>query len=87
MSRLPLFLVAAGILIVIPGPAVLYIVARSLDRGRLAGVVSALGVAAGSFFHIAAAALGLSALLASSAVAFSTVKYLGAAYLIFMGIR
>ncbi|MFZ0488340.1 MAG: LysE family translocator [Arenicellales bacterium] len=86
-SRLPLFLVAAGILIVIPGPAVLYIVARSLDRGRLAGIVSALGVAAGSMVHIAAAALGLSALLASSALAFSTVKYLGAAYLIFLGMR
>lgn len=86
-SKLPLFLVAAAILIVIPGPSVFYIVARSLDRGRLAGIVSTLGVAAGSLFHIAAAALGLSALLASSAMAFNTAKYLGAAYLIFMGLR
>lgn len=86
-SKLPFFLVAAAILIVVPGPSVLYIVARSLDRGRLAGIVSALGVAAGSLFHIAAAALGLSALLASSAMAFNTVKYLGAAYLISMGLR
>lgn len=87
VSRLPLFLIAAGILVVIPGPAVLYIVARSVDRGRLAGIVSALGVTAGSMVHIAAAALGLSALLASSAVAFGTVKYLGAAYLVFLGVR
>ena len=64
VSRLPIFLIAAGILIVIPGPAVLYIVARS--RGRLAGVVSALGVAAGSLFHIAAAALGVATALSGS---------------------
>lgn len=87
LSRLPFFLIAAATLIVIPGPAVFYIVARSLDQGRVAGIVSALGVAAGSLFHITAAALGLSALLASSALAFSTVKYLGAAYLIFLGLR
>ena len=86
-SKLPFFIVAAAVLIVIPGPSVFYIVARSLDQGRLAGLVSTLGVSAGGLFHIAAAALGLSALLASSAVAFNTVKYLGAAYLIFLGVR
>jgi threonine/homoserine/homoserine lactone efflux protein len=82
-----LFLIAALVIIVIPGPAVLYIAARSIDQGRLAGFVSALGVAMGAMVHVAAAALGISALLLSSAVAFSVVKYAGAAYLIFLGVR
>src|SRR5262245_55882193 len=86
-SKLLLFVVAALVLLVTPGPAVLYIVARSVDQGRLAGIVSVLGIAAGALFHIAAAALGLSALLVSSALAFDVVKYLGAAYLIFLGLR
>jgi threonine/homoserine/homoserine lactone efflux protein len=81
------FVVAAVIILVVPGPAVLYVTARSIDQGRLAGVVSVLGVATGALVHIAAAALGISALLLSSAVAFSVVKYLGAAYLIYLGIR
>jgi threonine/homoserine/homoserine lactone efflux protein len=66
---------------------VLYIVARSIDQGRLAGVVSMLGIHVGTLFHVAAAALGISALLMSSALAFSIVKYVGAAYLIYLGVR
>jgi len=86
-SILALFCVAALVILITPGPAVLYIVARSVDQGRLAGIVSTLGVAAGTLFHIAAATAGISALLLSSALAFSVLKYLGAAYLIYLGIR
>ena len=82
-----LFAAAALGLLVIPGPAVLYIVTRSIDQGRSAGVASVLGIHTGSLVHVAAAALGLSALLVSSAVAFSVVKYAGAAYLVTIGIR
>jgi threonine/homoserine/homoserine lactone efflux protein len=78
--------VALGLLVV-PGPAVLYIVARSIDQGRAAGVASVLGIHTGSLVHVAAAAAGLSALLVSSAVAFGVVRYAGAAYLIVLGIR
>lgn len=74
-------------LVVVPGPAVLYIITRSVNQGRTAGFASAAGIATGGLVHVAAATLGLSALLASSAVAFSAVKYLGAAYLIYLGIR
>ncbi len=81
------FAAAALALLVVPGPAVLYVVTRSLDQGRLAGIVSVLGVGLGSLVHVTAAAVGLSALLASSAVAFATVKYLGAAYLVWLGVR
>lgn len=87
---LPSFLLFVGgamILLAIPGPAVFYILSRTIGHGRLAGVVSAAGIAVGTLFHVAAAALGLSALLASSARAFSIVKYLGAAYLVFLGVR
>ncbi len=86
-STVAVFVVAALALLVVPGPAVLYIVARGIDQGRAAGVVSALGVEAGSLVHVAAAALGLSAVLASSATAFAAVKYLGAAYLVYLGVR
>jgi len=82
-----LFMTAAIVLLVIPGPAVLYIVARSVDQGRKAGLASACGIATGGLVHVLAAALGLSALLASSAIAYSVVKYAGAAYLIYLGIR
>lgn len=82
-----LFSAAALALLLTPGPAVMYIVARSIDQGRAAGVVSALGVGVGTMFHVGAAALGISALLVSSALAFGVVKYLGAAYLIYLGIR
>ena len=86
-SRLGLFVVAALVLLLTPGPAVLYIVTRSLDQGRRAGFISALGVHAGTLVHVGAAAAGLSAVLAASATAFSIVKYLGAAYLIYLGVR
>ena len=86
-SALAVFMVASLVLLVTPGPAVLYIVARSIDQGRLAGIVSTLGIGVGSMLHVVAAALGLSAILVSSALAFSLVKYLGAAYLVFLGLR
>lgn len=81
------FLLAGLLLAVTPGPAVLYLVARSVDQGRRAGVVSCLGVFGATLVHIAAAALGLSALMLSSALLFSVVKYAGAAYLIYLGIQ
>lgn len=86
-TSLTVFVGASLALLLLPGPAVLYIVARSVSQGRGAGVVSALGVGLGSMCHVVAAALGLSALLMSSALAFQVVKYLGAAYLIYLGIR
>ncbi|MGA2420964.1 MAG: LysE family translocator [Candidatus Acidiferrum sp.] len=86
-SSLLLFVTGAAILLIVPGPAVLYIVSRSVAHGRPAGLVSAMGVATGTLFHVAAATLGLSALLVSSALAFQCVKYLGAAYLIYLGMR
>ena len=90
MPELPALLVfttAALILLVTPGPAVLYIVARSIDQGRIAGVVSVFGIGLGTMVHVLAAALGISALLVSSAAAFNVVKFLGAGYLIYLGIR
>ena len=81
------FAVASLALLVVPGPSVLYIVTRSMDQGRAAGLVSVLGIHTGSIVHVAAAALGLSAILASSALSFAVVKYAGAAYLIWLGIR
>ena len=82
-----LFLAAALALLVVPGPAVVYIVAQSIDQGRVAGLVSTLGIGAGSLVHVAAAAVGLSSLLVSSSEAYSVVKYAGAAYLVFLGVR
>jgi len=81
------FVTAALILLVIPGPAVLYIVARSISQGRGAGLISVLGISAGGFVHIIAATAGLSAILLASATAFSIVKLLGAGYLIYLGVR
>jgi len=86
-AHLGLFVIAALVLLLTPGPAVLYIVTRSVDQGRRAGLVSVLGVHAGTLVHVGAAAAGLSAVLAASATAFSVVKYLGAAYLVYLGIR
>ena len=86
-STLALFAVAALTLLVIPGPAVLYIVTRSVDQGRAAGLASVCGVHVGTLVHVAAAALGLSALLVSSATAYDTVRWLGAAYLVWLGVR
>jgi threonine/homoserine/homoserine lactone efflux protein len=81
------FAVASLALLVVPGPSVLYIVTRSMDQGRAAGLVSVLGIHTGSIVHVAAAALGLSAILASSALTYGIVKYVGAGYLIWLGIR
>jgi threonine/homoserine/homoserine lactone efflux protein len=81
------FIPAALVLLAIPGPAVLYIVATSVDGGRRNGLVSVAGIHLGSLVHIAAAVAGLSALIVSSAIAFSAVKYVGAAYLVYVGIR
>jgi threonine/homoserine/homoserine lactone efflux protein len=86
-SSLGLFVVAALVLLLTPGPAVLYIVTRSMDQGRRAGLVSVAGVHVGTLAHIFAAAAGISAVLAASATAFSVVKYLGAAYLVYIGVR
>jgi threonine/homoserine/homoserine lactone efflux protein len=85
-GTLLVFAAAALALIVVPGPAVLYIVSQSIDRGRLAGFVSALGIAVGALVHVVAAAIGLSSILVSSATAFNVVKYAGAAYLVGMGL-
>ena len=81
-----LFCAAAFALIVVPGPAVTYVVTQSVDRGRRAGIVSAFGIACGGLVHVVAATVGLSALVASSASAFTVVKLVGAAYLIAIGL-
>jgi threonine/homoserine/homoserine lactone efflux protein len=86
-SDLLLFASASLALLLVPGPAVIYIVSRSLEQGRAAGAVSVLGVHAGSVVHVAAAAAGVSAVLATSATAFAFVKYLGAAYLVYLGVQ
>ena len=82
-----LYLTAALLLAITPGPGILYVLTRSLKGGRYEGYTSSMGTAVGGLFHVIAAALGLSAILATSAVAFHIVKYLGAAYLIYLGIR
>jgi hypothetical protein len=86
-TRLFLFLTAAVLLAVVPGPGMLYVLARSLAGGKREGVLSALGTFLGGMVHAFAAALGVSVILARSMVAFSTVKYAGAAYLCFLGVR
>jgi threonine/homoserine/homoserine lactone efflux protein len=86
-SSLLLFVTGAAVLLVIPGPAVTYVVSRSIGHGRAAGLVSVMGIVTGTLCHVVAAALGISALLGSSAVAFQFVKYLGAGYLIYLGIK
>lgn len=86
-SSLIVFVMAALGLLILPGPAVLYIVTRSVAQGRRAGLASVLGIELGSLCHAVAAALGLSAILVASALAFSVVKYAGAAYLVCLGIR
>jgi threonine/homoserine/homoserine lactone efflux protein len=80
-------LLASIVLLLTPGPAVLYIVARSVSQGRSAGLVSVYGIEAGSFMHVVATTRGLSALLLSSVLAFTIVKYLGAAHVIYIGLR
>lgn len=86
-STLMLFVIAAMALLLAPGPNVIYIMTRSVSLGLKAGLVSAVGIGIGTLCHIGAAVLGLSALLASSALAFAIVKYAGAAYLIYLGLR
>ena len=82
-----LFLAAALVLAITPGPGIFYVLARTLAGGRREGIESSLGTFFGGLFHVFAAALGVSAILAASAVAFHTVKYAGAAYLVWLGIR
>ncbi len=86
-SSIGVFAIAAALLLLTPGPAVLYIVARSVEQGRSAGLASVFGITTGTLVHVLASTLGLSALLASSALAFAVVKYAGAGYLIYMGVR
>src|SRR6267154_3590322 len=86
-QRFFLFFIAALVLAVTPGPGIFYVLARTLAGGRREGILSSLGTFAGGMFHVFAAALGISAILAASAVAFHTVKYAGAAYLVWLGIR
>jgi len=82
------FFLAAGILLnLTPGPDTAYILGRSIAQGRQAGIASALGICVGTIFHTCAAALGLSAILATSALAFGVIKLLGGAYLVFLGVK
>jgi threonine/homoserine/homoserine lactone efflux protein len=86
-AKLLAFLTAAVLLAIAPGPGMLYVLARSLAGGKREGVLSALGTFGGGMVHVLAAAAGVSVILAKSAMAFAAVKYLGAAYLCFLGIR
>ena len=86
-TKLAMFLSAAVLLAIAPGPGMLYVLARSLAGGRREGVLSSLGTFVGGTAHVLAAAAGVSVILARSALAFATVKYAGAAYLCFLGIR
>ena len=86
-STFALFVAAALALLLVPGPAVFYVVARSVEGGRMTGLVSVLGVELGTLVHVVFAAAGLSAIVASSATAFSVVKWLGAAYLVWLGLQ
>jgi threonine/homoserine/homoserine lactone efflux protein len=86
-SDLSVFFSASLVLLLTPGPSVLYIVTRSLSQGRAAGLASVLGVQSGALVHVVGAALGVSAIIASSAMLFMVVKFIGAAYLIYLGLR
>ncbi|WP_427306939.1 LysE family translocator [Cupriavidus sp. H39] len=86
MSLIP-FLIAAVVLAITPGPAIAYVIARTVAGGRPEGLASCLGTGIGGLLHVFAAAAGLSLLIARSAVAFSVLKYLGAAYLVYLGVR
>jgi threonine/homoserine/homoserine lactone efflux protein len=87
LSTYALFIATALALLAIPGPAVLYVVGRSIDQGRTAGLASVLGITTGTIVHITAATVGLSSLVLASKVAFDAVRYVGAAYLVLLGIR
>jgi threonine/homoserine/homoserine lactone efflux protein len=84
---LPAFILASAVLVAIPGPAVLFIVSTGIGRGRGAALASMAGIEVGALFHVFAATVGISAIVASSAVDFSVLKYAGAAYLVFLGWR
>ena len=86
-STLLVFTGASLALLAVPGPAVIYVVTRSLDQGRTAGIVSVLGVETGTFAYALAAAAGLTGLIAASEIGFTVVKYAGAAYLVYLGVR
>ncbi|MCP4785590.1 MAG: LysE family translocator [Fuerstiella sp.] len=86
-SSLILFVTATALLVIVPGPNSLFVIARSVEQGRRIGLVSCVGVLIGTLVHVIAAALGLSALLVSSALAFNILKYAGAIYLVWLGIR
>ena len=86
-STIGLFVATTAVFLLVPGPAVMYVVTRSVSQGRRAGLVSVAGIHTGSLAHVAAAVLGLSALLATSATAFTAVKIAGAAYLVYLGVR
>ncbi len=86
MSLIP-FLIAAVILAITPGPGIAYVVARTVAGGRFEGLASCFGTALGGLLHVLAAALGLSLIIAQSAMAFNVLKYLGAAYLVYLGVR
>src|SRR4051812_40359064 len=85
--KLALFLAAALVLAIAPGPGMIYVLARSLAGGRREGILSAFGTFFGGLVHVFAAAVGLSAVLATSAVAYAAIKYAGAGYLVFLGLR
>ena len=87
ISTLSLFIAATLALLVVPGPAVVYIVTRTVTQGRTAGLVSVLGIHVGSIFYVLVTSLGLSALLLASTMAFQIVKWLGVAYLIWLGVQ
>jgi len=82
-----LFIATALVLLAIPGPAVLYVVSRSIDQGRRAGLASVFGITTGTIVHVTLAAVGLSSLILASRVAFDAVRYVGAAYLVYLGVR
>jgi threonine/homoserine/homoserine lactone efflux protein len=86
-STYALFTATALVLLAMPGPAVLYVVSRSIDQGRRAGLASVLGITTGTVVHVTMATIGLSSLILASRVAFDTVRYAGAAYLIYLGAR
>ena len=87
VNQIGYFLIAAFVLLVVPGPDVLFIVAKSIQHGQKAGLVSVLGIGLGGIVHVIFAALGLSAILFASTYAFMLIKYLGAFYLLYLGLK
>ncbi|MBD1869004.1 LysE family translocator [Cyanobacteria bacterium FACHB-471] len=86
LPQLYLFSVASLVILLMPGPAVLYVIVQSIKQGRMTGIIAVLGLEFGTFFHVLAAAFGISALLSSSITVFNLLKFLGTAYLIYLGI-